>query len=74
MDERGRLLIPSHSPLALLRKVKRPRAIILAPSRQLIDQITSVAKKMAHFAKLRVVGLHSKTKHSNELLETPSTF
>lgn len=43
--------------LELFRKSKRPRAIVLVPSRQLIDQISSVAKSMTHYSRLRVVGI-----------------
>lgn len=60
--------------LAKVRKVKRPRAIILAPSRQLIEQICAVAKQMTHHCRLRVVGMHSKTRHVAELWETPGMF
>ena len=35
----------------------RPRAIVLAPSRELCVQISGVAKKLAHNCKLRVVSL-----------------
>ena len=34
-------------------KPKRPRAIILGPTRELTDQILGVAKSMSHFAKFR---------------------
>ncbi len=36
---------------------RRPRAVVLAPSRELCGQIADVAKIMAHNCKLRVVGL-----------------
>ena len=32
---------------------KRPRALILGPTRELTDQITAVGKSLAHFAKFR---------------------
>jgi superfamily II DNA/RNA helicase len=66
-----------------IRKVKRPRAIILVPSRHLVHQVTSTAKEMSHYCRLRVVGLHSKTKHAREsyqdqpidiLVSTPTTL
>lgn len=53
----------------LLRKVKRPRAIVLVPSRHLVHQIGQVAKGMAHHCRLRVVSLHSKTRHARDLYE-----
>ena len=34
-------------------KPKRPRAIVLGPTRELTDQILGVAKSMSHFAKFR---------------------
>lgn len=52
-----------------LRKIKRPRAIILVPSRHLVHQVTGVAKTMSHFCRLRVVGLHSKTKNAKSTYE-----
>jgi superfamily II DNA/RNA helicase len=36
---------------------RRPRAIVLAPSRELCVQITTVAKSLAHHCKLKIVGL-----------------
>lgn len=35
----------------------RPRAVVLAPSRELCTQITGVAKILAHHCKLRVLGM-----------------
>ena len=34
-------------------KPKRPRALVLGPTRELTDQILGVAKSMSHFAKFR---------------------
>jgi superfamily II DNA/RNA helicase len=64
-------IITNQTPLQRLRKVGRPRAIVIVPSRQLLEQITKVAKTMAHHCKLRVVGLHSRTGNAAETLSTP---
>ncbi|KAJ3328735.1 putative ATP-dependent RNA helicase ddx28, partial [Kappamyces sp. JEL0680] len=71
MDSAGKTFSSFGNGLGTIRKAKRPRAIVLVPSRQLIDQITQVAKTMAHYSKLRVVGIHSKSKHTRESLESP---
>ena len=34
-------------------KPKRPRTLVLGPTRELTDQILGVAKSMSHFAKFR---------------------
>jgi ATP-dependent RNA helicase MRH4, mitochondrial len=62
----------SNSPLITARKLKRPRGIILVPSRQLVGQVTNIAKELSYECKMRVVGIHSKTKHLNDLLSAPS--
>ncbi|CAG8749044.1 27384_t:CDS:1, partial [Racocetra persica] len=41
------------------RRFNRPRVIILLPSRELVDQILSVAKLMSHYAKLRAIAVTS---------------
>lgn len=48
---------------------KEPRAIIFAPSRQLIEQITAVAKSL--HCKLSVMGVHSKTSSIGKKLQNP---
>lgn len=53
-------LIPLNSGLAGLRKARQPRAIILVPSRELVVQITKVAKFLSHYCKLVVCGFHAK--------------
>ncbi|KAH6561097.1 hypothetical protein BASA61_006223 [Batrachochytrium salamandrivorans] len=53
--------ISSVSGLASIRKLRRPRSIVIVPSRDLVSQVTASAKILAHQAKLRVVGLHSRT-------------
>jgi hypothetical protein len=40
-----------------VRKVMRPRAVIVLPSRELVAQVTAVAKTLSQFARLRVVGV-----------------
>ncbi|CAG8647369.1 6112_t:CDS:2 [Dentiscutata erythropus] len=41
------------------RRFNRPRAIVLLPSRELVDQILSVAKLMSHYAKFRAIAITS---------------
>ncbi|KAI8049512.1 P-loop containing nucleoside triphosphate hydrolase protein [Syncephalis plumigaleata] len=41
--------------LSLLRRPKYPRAIILAPSRHLADQLLAVSKQLSHYCKFRAV-------------------
>ncbi|KAL5035237.1 hypothetical protein RTP6_002959 [Batrachochytrium dendrobatidis] len=53
--------ITSVAGLALIRKIRRPRAIIIVPSRDLVAQVTATAKILSHKAKLRVVGMHSRS-------------
>ncbi|KAI9138498.1 P-loop containing nucleoside triphosphate hydrolase protein [Paraphysoderma sedebokerense] len=48
-------------PIPSLRRLNRPRAVILLPSYDLVNQTLSVAKSMSHFARLRVVGLTKQT-------------
>ncbi|KAJ2448854.1 hypothetical protein GGF42_004963 [Coemansia sp. RSA 2424] len=54
-----------------LRREKRPRALILVPSRELVKQVTSTLKKIGHQAKIRTVGLHLGVtrRHLRELVE-----
>lgn len=47
------------SPVRLLN---RPRAIVLLPSRELVEQVLSVSKHMCHFAKFRPIAI---TSHKN---------
>ena len=42
------------------RKPRQPRSIVLVPSRELVVQITKVAKFLSHYCKLVVCGFHSK--------------
>ena len=63
--------LTSQVGLALHRRLNRPRGIILVPNRELLIQITAVAKKMARECKLRIVGIHSKSKRIKEQLATP---
>ena len=42
-----------------VRRPRHPRAIILVPSRELVDQTLSVAKFLSHYAKHRAISLMS---------------
>ncbi|KAJ2895126.1 hypothetical protein IWW38_002381, partial [Coemansia aciculifera] len=57
--------------LGSLRREKRPRALILVPSRELVKQVTATLKKIGHQAKIRTVGLHLGVtrRHLRELVE-----
>ncbi|KAJ2834572.1 hypothetical protein GGI24_000312 [Coemansia furcata] len=54
-----------------LRREKRPRALVLVPSRELVKQVTGTLKKIGHTAKMRTVGLHLGVtrRHLRELVE-----
>ncbi|KAJ2397656.1 hypothetical protein GGI23_003457 [Coemansia sp. RSA 2559] len=41
-----------------LRRERRPRALIVVPSRELVKQVTRTLKAIAHHAKVRVIGVH----------------
>nr|CAG8540735.1 12650_t:CDS:2 [Entrophospora candida] len=43
-----------------IRKFNSPRAIVLLPSRELVEQVQSVAKILSHFARFRVISFTSK--------------
>ncbi|KAI8823499.1 P-loop containing nucleoside triphosphate hydrolase protein [Fimicolochytrium jonesii] len=45
--------------LSQIRKLRRPRAVIVVPSRELVMQVTETAKTMCHSVRLRVVGAHA---------------
>ncbi|KAJ3043476.1 hypothetical protein HDV00_004863 [Rhizophlyctis rosea] len=49
------------SPLSQSRKLRKPRAIIIVPTRDLVRQVTTTAKKLSHTARLRVTGFHART-------------
>ncbi|KAJ3073561.1 RNA helicase [Podochytrium sp. JEL0797] len=54
-----------------LRKLRRPRAIILVPSRDLVHQVTTVTKSLcAHHpsARLTVLGVHSRLAHPERVV------
>lgn len=57
----------------LLPRLKRPRALIVLPSRDLAAQVLSVAKSLCHKAKFKAVGLITGTKRKfiREALEKP---
>jgi superfamily II DNA/RNA helicase len=44
----------------VVRKPRQPRSIVLVPSRELVVQITKVAKFLSHYCRLVVCGFHSK--------------
>ncbi|XP_062502583.1 uncharacterized protein LOC134179663, partial [Corticium candelabrum] len=54
-------------------RIKRPRAVILVPSRELAIQVLAVAKSLCHHARFRPVGLFGgfKKRLLNESLQTP---
>jgi superfamily II DNA/RNA helicase len=58
-------LVSSTAGLPSIRKLGRPRAIVMVPSRELVHQIASVAKALSHHCKLRVMGIHSRTRPSH---------
>lgn len=43
----------------MYRKPRQPRAVIIVPSKDLVNQVTQVAKKLSHVARLRVLGVTS---------------
>ncbi|KAJ3142892.1 hypothetical protein HDU90_002764 [Geranomyces variabilis] len=47
------------SGTATVRKLRRPRAVIVVPSRELVAQVTASAKAICHKVRLRVVGAHA---------------
>ncbi|KAJ3115625.1 hypothetical protein HDU96_000318 [Phlyctochytrium bullatum] len=48
----------------------RPRALILVPTRDLVEQVTRVAKSIcAHHARLVVVGVHGRIEHESSAVE-----
>ncbi|KAJ3162484.1 hypothetical protein HDU86_004966 [Geranomyces michiganensis] len=47
------------SGTATVRKLRRPRAVIVVPSRELVAQVTASAKAICHEVRLRVVGAHA---------------
>ncbi|KAJ3031290.1 UNVERIFIED_CONTAM: hypothetical protein HDU68_005346 [Siphonaria sp. JEL0065] len=51
-----------------LRRLRRPRAIVLVPSRDLVAQVTEVAKSLcAHHVRLTVLGIHARQAHPERL-------
>lgn len=58
-----------------LRIARRPRALVIVPTRELGEQVVCVAKVLAHHAKIRAVGLMggngAGTRRTRELLEAP---
>ena len=64
-------LVETSSILQVLRKLRRPRAIVIVPTRHLVSQITKTAKDLAHHCKLRVLGIHGRSKNVADSLMTP---
>ncbi|KAJ1814775.1 hypothetical protein LPJ75_002628, partial [Coemansia sp. RSA 2598] len=44
--------------LEKLRRERRPRALVVVPSRELVKQVTATFKQLGHGVKLRTVGMH----------------
>ncbi|KAJ1943518.1 hypothetical protein FBU59_002885, partial [Linderina macrospora] len=44
--------------VASLRRERRPRALVVVPSRELVKQVAATFKRLSHTAKVRAVGLH----------------
>ncbi|TPX69956.1 hypothetical protein SpCBS45565_g02070 [Spizellomyces sp. 'palustris'] len=51
--------VSATSGLSSIRKIRRPRAVVIVPSRELVGQVTKIAKEISHVARLRIVGVHS---------------
>ncbi|KAL7753229.1 RNA helicase [Sorochytrium milnesiophthora] len=62
-----------HSLSTPLRRIGYPRCIVLAPSHDLVAQLSTVAKSMSHIARLRVVGVTTSTPqtHARRMLDEP---
>jgi superfamily II DNA/RNA helicase len=54
-----------------VRQPRHPRAVILVPSRELVDQTLSVAKFLSHYAKYRAISLMSERGRLMEDLGRP---
>ncbi|KAJ3267838.1 hypothetical protein HK104_005595, partial [Borealophlyctis nickersoniae] len=65
--------VSSTDGLSQLRRLRRPRAVVIVPSRELVLQVTAVAKEISHHARIRVLGLHARTemKRIKASLESP---
>jgi superfamily II DNA/RNA helicase len=59
LEKKARTQALLKSPIRLLN---RPRAIVLLPSRELVEQVLSVSKHLCHFAKFRPIAI---TSHKN---------
>ncbi|KAI9320781.1 P-loop containing nucleoside triphosphate hydrolase protein [Dichotomocladium elegans] len=57
-----------HGGHSQLRRLDRPRAIVLVPTRELVTQVVQTSKTLAHVAKFRAIGLDSKV-HRRRLVE-----
>ncbi|KAI8608657.1 P-loop containing nucleoside triphosphate hydrolase protein [Chytriomyces sp. MP71] len=57
-----------------LRRLRRPRAIILVPSRDLVNQVSSVAKSLCtHTVRLTVLGTHARNAHPERMAQKLAT-
>lgn len=62
------------------RRPYRPRALVLVPTRELIQQVVRTAKSLSHIVKLRVVGIEGKNKSPLEdgpvdlIVSTPTSI
>lgn len=52
-----------------IRMARRPRSIVLVPSKELVHQVVSVAKSLAHHAKFRVEGIFDRIPKHKETTE-----
>lgn len=55
--------------LGYKRLPRRPRALVLVPSRELVQQVTAVGKSLSHLAKFRIEGITDKKPHCKGDLE-----
>ncbi len=51
MTQQIQLLRDQEATAGIVTRPKRPRAIVLGPTRELTDQITAVGKAVSHYAK-----------------------
>ena len=70
MNDQGDLISNTNN-LVQLRKMNRPRGLVLVPSRQLVEQVLQTAKSLSYHCKMRIVGIHGRTKHVKESLGSP---
>lgn len=54
-----------------IRQLRHPRAVILLPTRELVDQTLSIAKLLSHYMKYRAISLASDRSRLTEDLSRP---